>query len=236
MSDDSRLWGVLDKECDKLEDKGGYYLLNVTRRLVKNLLNLPQLDSLMFVLKVLPTKSISVLDFQQVVAQAIDNADFNLEEFFIENNDGKLHFDVNIEYEAYEDRYVEVDEEAEDDLGEEVNLENVARSVQIGFTPVNIGYTNMNLENILYMIIKSINQIIVELSKDVPYNTKFILELRFKKGTSDKIKKITKKISDKTKLKAYFREYENYDKLVIKLPFEEINDNNTIDELLRHIT
>ena len=89
------------------------------------------------------------------------------------------------------------------------------------------------IDEITYLVIKSFNSMIMSISKKITFSAKFIFEFKYKKGTENSVKKMAEKINNFKNYKIYFREDIDFDRVMIILPFEEVNDSKNITQVLK---
>jgi len=237
MVDGREMLDFTNKECETFEDKGTIgYPVNVVRRIINKFLKIPEMKGISLVIKICPNKKISGMDFNLLIDEVIQDVGLDLKNFVLSEKEiEEYSFDVVTEYEVYPDEYIEVYDESQEDLGEEVNLENRARDVTIELIPKNQTHLINKTDEIFYLVLKTFNKLITNLSQKIPYTAKFIFEVRYKKGTIRQVKKITEDLNISKDIKVYFREYDDCDKINLIMPFEEINDPNTFREVLKKI-
>ena len=236
MGIDNRTWKKLDSEAELLEDKNWLYPLNILRRLIKKISNPLEKGGLSLIIKIYPKQKISVMALQEKMSEILRQSEFDVEKCILSDKEyGSFQFDVSIDYGWHEDKFVEVDEEAEEDLGEQLKLENEAKYVSIELAPKNEKHIFQKQEQLFFVVLKAFNKIMKNVSSTITYNAKFILEVRFEKNKEKKLKDVEGEVKGIFNEKVYIRYCKDYDKLCLSLPFEEINDAQKMQKLLSSI-
>ena len=118
MTKSHDLWNQANDECEKFEDKGTTgYPVNLVRRILNKIVKLPELEDFSLIIKIIPTQNISGLDLNLIIDKAISQSNLNMDYFVLNDTKyGKFSFKVSVDYEVYEDEFIESDDEIEDDL------------------------------------------------------------------------------------------------------------------------
>ena len=232
-----KILGQVDGELEAIENKGQFYLLNLARRFVKFLYKPLEPRGISLILKITPSEKISVLDFEKLIEETFEETKFDINNLVLESKQyGAYRFNVNLNYDLYEDRFVEINDESKEDLGEDISLENLAKSVTLEITPKNEEQVSEKNSHIFSLVLKASNKIIKNLTKRIRFEAKFILEVKYKKNKVNKLEILKNSVKDISEsYKVYLRRNKTFDKINVSMDFDDINDSEKTSKLIRKL-
>lgn len=218
---------VLDREIQEFENKGTLVPISWIRRIFmylwkrlhKELVN----DSTSIMLQIIPKKKISLLDFENIIDSAFDrlNKDKEKIDLIDEKNKKKVYFKNFITFIPAKDEFIE-DEYLDEGVFSDFD-EPVAELVSIELVPENQQVLSLNPEQIFLIVLNFFHRLQLEITKELPNETKHILTLYYEEGNLQKLKKLKEILIKETNLKVYVRDDNGKDKLGIIIPADLIN-------------